>query len=76
MVGLMLLTVPLLPSFFLLVLRLNTIAFTSTFRTTIMITVITTISISVAATITLPSINVLIHIIMINTILALIVSHF
>ena len=70
----MLLTVLVLPSFFLLVLGwFNTIAFTSTISTTIMITVIiTTISISVAVTIALPSIIVLIHIIMINTIVAII----
>ena len=53
----MLLTVLLLPSFFLLALiKSNTIAFTSTIPTTISITVLTTISISVAVTITLPSI--------------------
>ena len=56
-------------------IRFNTIAFTSTIRTTIMITVvITTISVSVAATITLPGIIVLIHILMINTIVAIIVT--
>ena len=50
-------------------------AFTSTIRTTIMITgFITTISNSVAVTITLPSIIVLIHISMINTIVAIIVT--
>ena len=72
----MLLTVLVLPSFFLLVLGwFHTTAFTSTIRTTIMITVIiTTISVSVAVTTALPSIIVLIHIIMINTILAIIVT--
>ena len=56
-------------------IRLNTIAFTSTISTTIMITaIITTISISVAVTTALPSIIVLIHIIMINTIVAIIVT--
>ena len=50
-------------------IRFNTIAFTSTIRTTIMIIVIvTTISISVAVTTTLPSFIVLIHITMTNTI--------
>ena len=56
-------------------IRFNTVAFTSTIGTTIMITVIiTTISISVAVTIALPSIIVLIHIIKINTIVAIIVT--
>ena len=68
------LTVLLLPSF-LTRIRLNSIAFTSTISTTIMITVIiTTISIPVAVSITLPSFIVLIHIIMINTIVAIIVT--
>ena len=73
--GLMLITVRLLPSFFSLVLGLNSIAFTGTISTTIMITVIiTTISISVAVAVTLPSFIVLIHIIMINSIVAIIVT--
>ena len=56
-------------------IRFNTIAFTSTISTTIMITVISTaISVSIAVTITLPSFIVLIHIIMINTIVAFIVT--
>ena len=56
-------------------IRFNTIAFTSTINTTIMITgFISTICISVAVTITLPSVIVLIHIIMINTIVAIIVK--
>ena len=56
-------------------IRFNAIAFTSTISTTIMITVIiTTISISVAVTNSLPSIIVLIHIIMIRTIVAIIVT--
>ena len=70
----MLLTVLLLPSFFTSI-RFNAIAFTSTISTTIMITaIITTISVSVAVKITLPSINVLTHIIMLDTIVALIVT--
>ena len=70
----MLLTVLLLPSCFTSI-RFNTIAFTSTISTTIMITVmITTISISVAVTITLSSFVVLVHIIMINSIAAIIVT--
>ena len=56
-------------------IRFNTIAFTNTTSTTIMITVvITTISMSVAVTITLPSIIVLMHISMIYTIVAIIVT--
>ena len=56
-------------------IRLNSIAFTSTTSTTITITVVvTTISISVAVTITLPSFIVLIHTILINTIVAIIVT--
>ena len=56
-------------------IRFNTIAFTSTSSTTIMITAIfTTISISVAVTIALPSILVVIHIIVMNTIVAIIVA--
>ena len=58
-------------------IRLNTIAFLSTMgtSTTIMITVIvTTVSATVAVTITLPSFIVLIHVIMINTIVAIIVT--
>ena len=56
-------------------IRFNIIAFTSTISTTIMIAVILiTISISVAVTITLPSFIVLIHIIMINTIGAIIAT--
>ena len=55
----MLLTVLLLPSFFFTSIRFKTIAFTSTISATIMTTVtITTMSISVAVTITLPSIFV------------------
>ena len=56
--------------------RFDTIVVTSSISTTIMITVIiTTISISVAATIiTLPSFIALIHIIMISTIVAIIVT--
>ena len=56
-------------------IRFNIIAFPSAISTTIMITLtITTISISVAVTITLPSFIVLIHFIMINTIVAIIVT--
>ena len=56
-------------------IRFNTIAFTSTISKTLMITVIiTTISVSVAVTITLPSFIALIHIIMTNTIAAIIVT--
>ena len=70
----MLLTVLLLPSVFIC-LRFNTFAVTSTISTTIMITVITTtVFISVAVAITLPSFVVLIHMIMINTIVAIIVT--
>ena len=74
MLGLILLTVLLLPAFFTSI-RFNAIAFTSSISTTIMITVIiTTISISVAVTITLPSTFVLIHIIIIDSIVAIIVT--
>ena len=70
----MLLTVLLLPSFFL-VFGLILLLFPGTISTAIMITVIiTTISISVAVTITLPSFIVLIHIIVINTIVAITVT--
>ena len=70
----MLLTVLLLISFFTSI-RFNTIAFTRTIGTTIMITVIiSTISISVAVTITLPRFIVLIHTVMINTIVVIIVT--
>ena len=56
-------------------IRFNTIAFTGTISTTIMITVfITTISISVAVTITLPSFIVFVHTTMIKTIVAIIVT--
>ena len=56
-------------------MRLNTSAFANTFSTTIMITVIVNDSfISVAVTVTLPSIIFLIHISMINTIVAIIVT--
>ena len=55
--------------------RFNAIALTNTNSTTIMVTVIiTTISISFAVTVTLPSIIVPIHISMINTIVAIIVE--
>ena len=55
-------------------IRFNASVFTGTISTTIMITVTTTISISVAVTSTLPSILVLTHIIMMNTIVAIIVT--
>ena len=56
-------------------IKFDTIAFTNTTSTTIMIIVIiATISISVAVTTTLPSIIALIHISMINTIVAIIVT--
>ena len=56
-------------------IRCNTIAFTSTFSTTIMITVLlTTISITVAVTITLTSIIVLVHIVLSSSSVAVIVT--
>ena len=56
-------------------IKLNTIAFTSTINTTIMsIVAIVIISIVVAITMTLTSIIVFIHIIMIGTIVAIIVT--
>ena len=62
-------------TFILFTIRFNTIAFTSTISTTILITVfIATISDSVAVTITLPNIIGLIHMILINTIVAIIVT--